>query len=337
MILEHEAIPALVGDIGATKSLLAVAVLSRGGVHLHTTSVARLESRAYPHLSQLVHHYLADQPGLRPRWVCLGVPGPVVGGRCRTTNLPWELDARLLAQSWRVEGVLLLNDLAALGWSLTGPSLPSVQTLKPGTAEPSAPKLVAAAGTGLGAAQVVPTTAGPAVLASEAGHCDFAPQTPEDWELATWLRNEEGSASYEQVVSGAGLARLYRFFSRENVAFGFSAALDRGAWVVQHADEDPHCARAVEACSRYLGRFLGDLALVTLPLGGVFLGGSVAAALAPWMGQAPFADAFQDKGPQRELLARIPVFLLKDPLAALRGCGEALWRALEAGLSPGSP
>lgn len=259
----------------------------------------------------------------------------MVGGRCRTTNLPWELDAHELAAAWGLEGVVLLNDLAALGWAFVCEPLPAHRTLRAGTPEAGAPRLVAAVGTGLGAALVVPASGGPTVLASEAGHCDFSPKTAEDWAIATWLRSELGGASYEQVVSGPGLARLYRFFAGGSPREGFSAAQDPGVWVVRHAETDPCCSQAVSSCARYLGSFLGDLALVTLPLGGIFLAGSVATALAPWLSGNEFSEALQAKDAHKDVLARLPVYLIEDPLAALRGCAQALMQALPRAITPG--
>lgn len=334
-IRETAMIPALLGDVGATKTVLALAVVGPRGTDLEPGTVERVESRAFFHLSELVTRYLERHPAPKPRWACLGVPGPVMGGRCRTTNLPWELDARQLAAVWGLEGVVLLNDLAALAWAFAWEPLPAHRTLREGTPEAGAPRLVAAVGTGLGAALVVPGTGGPAVLPSEAGHCDFSPKSAEDWEVATWLRAELGGASYEQLVSGPGLARLYTFFAGKNAPAGFFAAEDQGAWVVRHAETDPCCSRAVSASARYLARFLGDLALVTLPFGGIFLAGSVIAGLARWLATPEFFQAFQDKGPQAGLLARVPIHLVEDPLAALRGCGRALTVALAAGITPG--
>lgn len=319
----------LVGDVGGTKTVLALALLGPQGVALDQQSVARLESPVFPHLRELVARYLATQSEPWPQAACFGVPGPVIGGRCRTTNLPWELETRTLAAFLGLEKVHLINDVAALAWALVRPPLPSHRVLRPGSPVADAPKLVVAVGTGLGAAVVAEGPKGPVVLPSEAGHCDFSPKTQEDWELAAWLHPQVGNVSHEHVVSGPGLARLYRYFAEESPDPAFLAAPDPAAWVVAHANRDPICARAVRLCVRYLGSALGDLALLTLPLSGVFLAGSVASGLAPWLGSAEFSQAFQEKGAHEELLAQVPVYLLEDPLAPLLGCAYA-WLSSEA-------
>lgn len=326
--------PLLVGDVGGTKTVLAVALVGPQGIELDRQTVARFESTAFPHLRDLVASYLATPRGPRPRGACFGVPGPVIGGSCRTTNLPWELQAQELGASLALERVVLINDVAALAWALAYPPLPPHRVLRPGSPRQGASRLVAAVGTGFGVAAVVETPRGPFVVATEAGHCDFSPKTSEDWELAAWLQGQVGSVSYEHVVSGPGLVRLYRFFSAQNPPV--AAGADPAAWVVAHAGEDPHCARAVSFAVRSSARFLADLSLVMLPLSGIFLAGSVACGLAPWLGSPEFSREFQEKSAHRELLAHVPVYLLEDPSAPLRGCAYA-WLASEEKLTPGSP
>lgn len=328
--------PLLVGDVGGTKTVLAIALVGPQGITVERPTVARFASGAYPHLRDLVASYLRMQRGPRPRGACFGVPGPVIEGSCQTTNLPWELQAQELARFLSLERVLLINDVAALAWALAHPPIPAHRVLHAGNPGRGTAKLVVAVGTGLGAATLVETPPGPVVLATEAGHCDFCAKTPEDWELATWLRKQLGNVSYEHVVSGPGLFRLYRFFSGENLVPDLAPEGNPGAWVVAHAQDNPHCARALDLAVRSLARFLADLSLVTLPLSGVFLAGSVASGLAPWLASPTFSRAFQEKGAHQELLTQIPVALLEDPLAPLLGCVHA-WLADEDTLTLGPP
>ncbi len=333
--MHAHAFPLLVGDVGATKTVLAVVLASPHGIAMDRQTVTRVVSTAFPHLRDLVASYLTTQRGPRPRAACFGVPGPVLAGSCVTTNLPWKLQGQELAASLGLEQVLLINDVAALAWAFAHPPLPAHRLLHPGNPRESASKLVVAVGTGLGAAAVVETPRGPAVVPTEAGHGDFCPKAPEDWELASWLRKQVGNVTYEHVVSGPGLVRLYRFFSGQSLASDLAAAHDPGAWVVAHAHDNPHCARAVGLAVTYLARFLADLSLVTLPLAGVFLAGSVTAGLVPWLRWPEFARAFQDKGVHQELLAQIPVSLVEDPLAPLLGCAYA-WLAGQESLTAGT-
>jgi glucokinase len=318
---------ALVGDVGATKTLLALAHLDPAGRWaLAPESVARFASGDFPHLAELVRAYLASRP--RPRWGCFGVPGPVIAGRCRTTNLSWELAEGELAAAAGLERVLLLNDVAALAWAFAGPP-PQLQPLREASPRPGGPVLMVAVGTGLGAATLVPVGTGYTVLASEAGHADFAPRNPEDAALFAALASTFGHVSYERVVSGPGLAALYRFF-----APGQSEPPSPEE-VLARTATDAAARQAALTLARHLGSFVGNAALFTLPFGGVVLAGSVACALFAAEEQQALREAFfaalEDKGRQRQLLARLPVALLADPTAPLVGCARALQHLLLGG------
>ena len=73
----------LVGDIGGTKTLLAI-FDGENCVVKH-----RFESANYSTFHELLADFLALIPNTKIEAVCLGVAGPIVDGDCVTTNLPW--------------------------------------------------------------------------------------------------------------------------------------------------------------------------------------------------------------------------------------------------------
>src|SRR6266581_867571 len=110
----------LVGDIGGTKTILALYEVSPGITRgLAETSFL---SREHATFEEILKSFLRRE---RPivRAVCLGVAGPVVCGRSRTTNLPWVLDERTISEIVGTPRVRLLNDLeaAACGMLHLGP------------------------------------------------------------------------------------------------------------------------------------------------------------------------------------------------------------------------
>ena len=71
---------------------------------------------------------------------------------------------------------------------------------------------VLAAGTGLGEAMLYYDGQRHNPLASEGGHCDFAPRTDIEIELLKYLRNKfKGHVSYERILSGPGYMNVYEF------------------------------------------------------------------------------------------------------------------------------
>lgn len=162
----------LAGDIGGTSTRLAYFDSERGmGTPL---AEERFPSREAGSLEEIVLRFSGEH-GLAAEQVCFGIAGPVRHGRVRTPNLPWSVDAAVLARTLGIGEVLLINDLEAnaYGIDLLGPA--DLAVLNKGIAEPAGTIAVVSAGTGLG--EVVAYWDGTAhrPLPSEGGHADFAP------------------------------------------------------------------------------------------------------------------------------------------------------------------
>jgi glucokinase len=258
------------------------------------------------------------------------VAGPVESGRCRLTNLDWEVDEASLRRTLGVREAYLINDLQA-----TASSLPYLQesdraVIQEGEADPRGNMAVLAAGTGLGEGFLVGSGAGYIPLASEGGHVDFAPRDEREMRLHAFLRAKHGRVSVERVLSGPGLHDLYRFLREaEGMAEGPRVAAEVAAGepqqaIVRHglAGGTGACAEALRIfCSLY-GAEAGNLALQYLATGGVYLGGGIAPAILPALRRGQFVSAFRDKGRMGNLLSRVPVAVILDPAAPLLGAAE---------------
>ena len=82
---------------------------------------------------------------------------------------------------------------------------------------------------------------------------------------------------------------------------------------------DPAAVETIELFATYLGRVAGDLALVFMARGGVFLAGGIAQKIIPALKEPRFRQAFEDKAPHSGILKMIPTFVITHPLAALSG------------------
>ncbi len=314
----------LAGDVGGTKTHLA---LYRPGDPARSPAANRkLPSREYPSLEALVLEFLAAAAG-RPARVVLGIAGPVVENRAATTNLPWSVDGDALGRALGGAPVTLLNDLSATAWGLGVLTAGDLEVLQPGVPAPGNRGLVAA-GTGLGEALLVARGDGWTPAPSEGGHADFGPRDPLEDELCAWLRARHGHVSWERVLSGPGLADLYRFMSetgrgQEPAAFAraFAAAADPAAVVAEGATSGA-CERARLTLERFASAYgaeAGNVALKFLAVAGVFVGGGIAPRILPFLRGAHFLDAFRAKGRLTALLERIPVSVILDDRAALWG------------------
>jgi glucokinase len=326
----------LAGDIGGTKTKLAVFQVSAEG--LHATAEQVFESRAYPRFSELIEEFLeAHRCDLAA--ACLGVAGPVRDGRCATTNLPWEVDAAALAKLLGVYRAELLNDLQAMALGMLQLAPAEFVELNPGHLNREGNRAVIAAGTGCGEALLYWDGRGYQAIATEGGHGDFAPNGPEQDALLVHLRAQFGGhVSYERLLSGPGLFNIYRFLrEREPAAESpeFAAALGQGAdpgrLIGEFADqrEDGLCRRALRLFASVYGAEAGNLALRGLAVGGVFVGGGIAPKILRYLQEGGFLAAFCDKGRFGPLMRGISVKVATNPDVGLLGAaGRARQLAL---------
>ena len=314
----------LAGDIGGTKTLLALYRPTVGG--LECLKESRYPSDAWSHLAPMVRDFLAGLETLgfpSPLVACFAVAGPVEGGQARLTNLNWHLDERDLTADCGLSRVELVNDFAVLVYGLPHLQPHQLAEVRPGQAREAAPVLVLGAGTGLGVAMGVPTPSGLMALPTEGGHGSFAPRTELEWRLAEWLKHDLGleRLSIERVVSGTGLGAVARWLLAERHPGGdhpLWAQLGTGGdWprvVAEAADgADP---LAQEACQIWLGAYgavTGDLALTTLCQGGIWLAGGTAGKQLEGLRSPAFLEAFLAKGRLRPVLEPIPIQAITDP------------------------
>jgi glucokinase len=318
--------PLLVADIGGTNTRLALVTLARDCSVVAERSVP---SRAAASFEGLAREFLADT-STPVRFACLAVAGPVIGGRCTATNLPWVLDERTVAGSLGIERVWLINDLEATAWSVPWLDASDLETLHPGAPEARGNIAVIAAGTGLGEAGAFWDGGRHHPFATEGGHADFAPHDEEQEALLRFLRREYGRVSWERVVSGPGLDAIYRFMLAEagspepDWLTAARAVGDPSAAISTAALEgtSPSAARALSLFVRLYGSEAGNLALKLKASGGVFVAGGIAPRIMPALRAGGFLDAFLDKGRMRPLLEAFPVRVVLDRRAGLLGAAR---------------
>jgi len=314
----------LAGDIGGTKTVLAL--FEDEGGHLSLVRDVIQPSRQFPSLETIIRLFL--DTGVTPTITaaCFGVAGAVVDGRSTTTNLPWTLDERSLADAIPAARAVLLNDLEAAAWGVMHLPSGALISLQSGVSR-RANMAVIAAGTGLGEALIVWDGARHSVVASEGGHADFAARSEREAELLAYLRREFGHVSYERVLSGPGLFNIYRFVRDTSGRLqpqwlrGRLESGDPSAVVsdVALAGEDPSCVDALDLFASIYGAEAGNLALRAVAVGGVFVGGGIAPIIRRKLMDGGFIQAFRDKGRFAALLESIPVRLVLDPRAPLLG------------------
>jgi glucokinase len=321
----------LAGDIGGTKTVLALVAESGGAAEV--VAEATFPSREYATLETVAAAFRAAHPAPVGR-AAFSVAGPVIGGQACITNLPWCLDERRLAESLGVGQVLLVNDLQATAYAVPHLRPDQVTRLLGGEGDPAGARAVVAVGTGLGEAILVPVPNGFRALPTEGGHTDFAPQGALQRRLLAHLERLHEHVSYERVCSGLGIATLYRFLAGRPGAppppAWLAARLAAGGDVTPALVEAglsrergcPVCRRTLGLLAAILGAEAGNAALRSLATGGVYLGGGIPPRIVPVLRGRAFREGFLRKGPMSRLMAAIPVHVILEPRAALLGAAR---------------
>ena len=309
----------LVADVGGTNTRVALAE----GKRLLPDTIRRYRNSEYPGLETVLRTYLDEEGGVDCKGASVAVAGPVRDGRGVLTNLDWAIDKDTLARATRAETVAVLNDLQAQGHAIGHLDDENIRTVVDGPApQPNAARLVIGVGTGFNAAPVYDTETGRYVPPSEAGHVNMPIRTEAELRLCSYVETAHGFPAIEDVLSGRGLERVYRWLASEAGSHAEKKAADIMASC--ESGDDPIAAEAVAVFIRILGTVAGNLALIHLPFGGVYLVGGVSRAMAPYFAANGFGEAFRDKGRFAGFMQNFAIHVVEDDYAALIGLAHHL-------------
>jgi glucokinase len=328
----------LAGDIGGTKTNLGL--FTRGRRRPALKVLETYASPESPNLEDIIDRFL-ERHEVSISNACFGIAGPVKNGRCKTTNLPWNVSERKLKNRFGWDQVLLVNDLTASAYAipiLTNRELFPLNQAK--TARKGNLGLIAP-GTGLGKALMIWKDSQYVPVPSEGGHADFAPKNEAEIDLWQYLHQRIGHVSMERVLSGPGLFIIYCWLK-------YTGQGAEPTWLTQKMNEgdppkviseaalverQPLCVKALDLFVSIFGTAAGNLALTGLTMGGIYLGGGIAPRILPKLQEGPFMTAFVDKGRLSGLLSQIPVRVILNERAALLGAAVC---ALDKSLCPQS-
>jgi glucokinase len=312
----------LAGDIGGTNCRLALASVNKTQTMIMLQKT--LPSGDYASFAALLADfldYIQEHGFTKPELAAFGVAGPVSQERAKLTNLPWIIDAASLQQQFAFAKVRVLNDFEALAYAYPALGPEDIALVKDGVKNEDAPVGFLGAGTGLGAAVYFPRWH--FVQPTESGHLDFAPCDEEQERLLRYLRVIYGHVSYERIVSGPGLAMLYQFLAQEQSLT--VQPLSPPEVTDLALTGEPLAKRALELFIRIYGQKAGNVALAHLCHGGMLLAGGIAPKIVDWLKGPLFVTAFLDKGRMRPVLETMPIHVITDTDAGLKGAMFALF------------
>ena len=322
------------GDIGGTHARLGLFEVRDGVPTLMTER--HYSSREFSGFELVVRTFLEE---LRPvaTSAAFGLAGTVRDGRVLTPNLPWHVDSRVLASEMGLPQVALINDLEALAYGIPLLEASALVVLNPGV-ETQGNRAVVAAGTGLGVSGLVWDGQRHHPFATEAGHTDFAPRNALESELMLYLSKRFGRVSNERILSGAGLTNVYDFL--RDTGRG-----EEPGWLKERLVQEDRakvigvcgldrssslCSQALDLFACVFGAVAGNVALVFLATGGIYLGGGVAPkVLSRLQDPTLFRAAFVDKGRFGRAVEQIPVRVVLDERVGMRGAAQVAVHGLQ--------
>jgi glucokinase len=320
---------AILADIGGTNTRVALA----DGATVRLDSIRRYPNAEYQARGQDIAHVLRDyltSTGAAVAGVCVAAAGPVQDGVATMTNLDWVMDAAKLTSATGATKVAILNDLQAQGHALGHIPAANLRTVIEGPVKSGGSMLVVGLGTGVNAAPVHPGPQGRVVPPSECGHVNMPVRTEEDIQLARFIEarlKSEGEvphAGVEEVLAGRGLANLHAFAAH---AAGHPSDMSSAQVLSALEAGDPTAAHAAKLYIHILGQMLGDLALIHLPYGGIFLIGGMSRAMTPYFQTFGLQTSFRENRRVDLLLKDFSVTVVEDDYAALTGCAAYLHTA----------
>jgi glucokinase len=319
----------LAADVGGTKATFALAA---AGARPQIVAQRVYACQAFDGLQPILVDFLQQQPVAGHRGAiaaaCFAVAGAVASNSTTLTNLGWKVNGNTLAAELRLPELLLVNDFEAAGLGINRLAPGELETLQAGSPAARAARLIIGAGTGLGVGVLTWQDDGYAVHPSEAGHADFAPVDELQDKLLAHLRRTYGRVSYERVVSGPGLMRIFSFLQETGVGVPSKQLRDADKTRKDTAELiaefalaklDPLAVRALDLFVAAYGAFAGNMALATMAQGGVYIAGGIAPKIAPKLKDGAFMRAFTSKGRFSDLLATMPVHVVMNPLVGLHG------------------
>ncbi|MEM6276519.1 MAG: ROK family protein [Pseudomonadota bacterium] len=320
----------LVADVGGTNTRVALA----DGPKVLKETIRKYRNAEYPGLESVLKDYIAKEDDVDTKACCVCIAGPVRDGVGSLTNLNWTIDKEMLRRATRAETVAVLNDLQAPGHALghiddscLTPIIPQPE------ASPNAARLVINIGTGFNVAAVYETETGRYVPPAEAGHANLPIRTEADLRLLKFIETAHGFPGVEDLLSGRGLERAYAFHAREA-----GSPAEKSSQAIISALEDGSDLMAEDAARmfvRLFGTVAGNLSLIFLPFGGVYLVGGMAKAMKPYYANFGFEGAFRDKGRFAGFMGNFGVTVVEDDFAPLTGCAAHSAALLAHGGSSG--
>ena len=314
----------VVADVGGTHARFAVV----GSSPQDLRGIEILRCAEYPDIRHALTHYQRRRRIGRVKELCVAVAGPVGDDRVDLSNSHWRFHVGALQRDVGAP-LTVINDFTAQAMAID--ALRPDEMVWLGTPRPGGGGVRAILGPGTGLGVAVQTVNGE-VLPSEGGHVGFAPGNLHELDLLKSLLCRFQRVSTERLLSGPGLENLY--WANRTLADAEPPREDDAcpaAQVARLASEgDAVALRAVRDFFDILATFSGDVALLAMASGGVYLSGGVLQHLIGFLEIDRFRTRFEEKGRLSGFCKTVPLAYVSHAHPGLLGCAAILRRAAPA-------
>jgi len=320
----------LAGDIGGTNTRLIFVEINIDGRHI--LAEQSYLSAEFTGLVKLIETFFFENDiSAAVDAACFAVAGPVKFGVASVTNLPWVIGESELSEFLNTPQVTLINDFVSVSYGISELEDSDMLLLQQGLSNDDEPfnpdAVVIGAGTGLGASHLVWQNDHYQPHASEAGHAGFAPENELQCALLTWLQKTQSHVSLEMLLSGRGLATIYKFLYEvmglsESLAVNKAMKKSDSAQVITEyalSGSDKLCQQTVDCFIDIYGAAAGNVALHYYPIGEVFIAGGIAPKIKNKMLDQRFTHAFANKGAMSSNMKKITIKLVCQDKVGLYG------------------
>ncbi len=323
----------IAADVGGTKTHFAIAKTNAPDKILFEAIYPSDPSADFP---TLLHTFIdaSGVLGKNIKTLSLAFPGVIRDTQAQLTNLPWVIEKQTLRERFNIDNVYFMNDFQASASGISCLGNKDKTTLNSATIVDGATRVVVGAGTGLGVAWAQESKGDYTSFSTEAGHMDFAPVNRVQIQLLQYLMQRFDHVSYERLLSGAGLENIYKFIrtaardaigddqqTASSVRKLPDAALNIDApWIVQQANSGVSMAiQAVTLFVEIYGAYIGNIALIFKPAGGIYISGGMAAKMQTWMCSQHFISAYKEKGRLQTMVETTAVILVTNESIGVLG------------------
>lgn len=306
--------PVLVGDIGGTNARFAL-VLSPDGEQVPFDTVRTAD---FANIDIAIRDKILPNAPVAPKTAILAIAGPINGDEIELTNCPWVVRPYVMMDMLGLTDIIVINDFEAQALAVASLGPEHLEQIGGGKLVEGASRVVLGPGTGLGVAGLINIAGTWYPVPGEGGHVDMGPRTQRDYEVYPHIEELDGRVSGEQILCGRGLVSLYRAICK---ADGVSSSLSEPQDVTAAAfsGENRQASETLDLFATYLGRLAGDLALIFMARGGVYLSGGIAQKIVAVLKSGSMRAAFDNKAPHSAFMRETPVFVITHPLAAVAG------------------